>query len=884
MHRISLLSLKSGDWESKYYSYFSIRIIKKGHKFLRIVSKTGMENEKEMKTQWRIIAAFTLFLWAGLIIAQSPPAVVPNYVKTTSKIIYDTISSPPSYHEQSTVTYSDGFGRTIETQNIVNSSSTAHRVVSGVNFDPWGRTEKTFLPFPESGGFEFISLDQLETKANDFYKIYYPQGDPGDPAAYSQVEYWKEPAERVKRKGAPGKEFCIASGHYVQSWSFGTKENSGNEYFNAEGFFRTEKPLRFAECFRDAAVKERRAQLDTSGLVSADRIIVTANNHLYEYDGVSFTDIPVVNAQIVYVESENKDVVFDADSGMWIDITFIDDHTLNRLEEQGGIFPLDEADMIVSIARDQNGVYSQTISDLRGNTTKTSDPQGNLIAEYEYNAAGKTIKTTPPQGLTPSQTTYTTTGQVLQSTSADAGVKKFKYSSSGQLRFTQNAVQAYLWQNNLGKPVHVYLYDKIGRQTGVSLLDYEGLAATFDQIDGDMDLSSVDPSRFTPCTKTVYDNLQGSEILLDNTSASSIQGSMLRNTKGRVVAVICYNKNYKTGISSYEKVIELYSYDSRGAVKVKYKSIPGIPLQTCTYYYHLSGELYKKIYNNGTTNIPTVYEYDADGRLLHEKDATGNTVVAYQYNDLNELIKKSYFDPHHSGTAQYAIDYTYTISGAVKSISYDNNGLVFNEKMYYARPPEHDPSLYPEEKRNYNGNIGRIEITQSTSDYGSLELNYTYDNMNRLTTVRNGTDENQDDLFDADYTYDTAGRFVKKSEGYEPDGTPVSDKDGYVYQPGSSRLQYITNSQQDKTAQGNDNYIYDPNGNMVLDRSKNMVVVYDWRDMPVVFKFYDIIPDEPFLWNTIGQLDARSDVAMVSCVGMVYDANGSRVAKKVYNP
>jgi hypothetical protein len=35
-------------------------------------------------------------------------------------------------------------------------------------------------------------------------------------------------------------------------------------------------------------------------------------------------------------------------------------------------------------------------------------------------------------------------------------------------------------------------------------------------------------------------------------------------------------------------------------------------------------------------------------------------------------------------------------------------------------------------------------------------------------------------------------------------------------------------------------YIYDFNGNMIFDRSKQMSVQYDWRNMPVKFSFYDL--------------------------------------------
>lgn len=78
-----------------------------------------------------------------------------------------------------------------------------------------------------------------------------------------------------------------------------------------------------------------------------------------------------------------------------------------------------------------------------------------------------------------------------------------------------------------------------------------------------------------------------------------------------------------------------------------------------------------------------------------------------------------------------------------------------------------------------------------------------------------------------------------------------------------------------------DNYLYDPNGNMVLDRSKNMVIEYNWRDMPTKFKFYSDIPlddpsGDPLQWSDLSSLSIS---ALISEVQMMYDSQGNRVQK-----
>jgi len=76
-------------------------------------------------------------------------------------------------------------------------------------------------------------------------------------------------------------------------------------------------------------------------------------------------------------------------------------------------------------------------------------------------------------------------------------------------------------------------------------------------------------------------------------------------------------------------------------------------------------------------------------------------------------------------------------------------------------------------------------------------------------------------------------------------------------------------------------YIYDFNGNMIFDRSKQMSVQYDWRNMPVKFSFYDLSAysgtvgcpaDVRTLENTSG--------ASLTDINMTYDASGNRVKKE----
>jgi hypothetical protein len=62
-----------------------------------------------------------------------------------------------------------------------------------------------------------------------------------------------------------------------------------------------------------------------------------------------------------------------------------------------------------------------------------------------------------------------------------------------------------------------------------------------------------------------------------------------------------------------------------------------------------------------------------------------------------------------------------------------------------------------------------------------------------------------------------------------------------------------------------------------------MMALYDWKNMPVLFRFYDTIPDQDISWHDIPEFKATG-VNMVSYVKMIYDASGNRVGKIEYKP
>ncbi|MCQ2100437.1 MAG: hypothetical protein MJZ10_09060, partial [Fibrobacter sp.] len=68
-----------------------------------------------------------------------------------------------------------------------------------------------------------------------------------------------------------------------------------------------------------------------------------------------------------------------------------------------------------------------------------------------------------------------------------------------------------------------------------------------------------------------------------------------------------------------------------------------------------------------------------------------------------------------------------------------------------------------------------------------------------------------------------------------------------------------------------DNFVYDSEGNLIEDKSKNLKISYDWRGMPVEFRM-ETMADEVHQ-PTRGC--SRDSVRLL----MAYDGSGRRVSK-----
>ena len=282
------------------------------------------------------------------------------------------------------------------------------------------------------------------------------------------------------------------------------------------------------------------------------------------------------------------------------------------------------------------------------------------------------------------------------------------------------------------------------------------------------------------------------------------------------------------------------------------------------------------------SNAFETYGYDADNNLTSKTDRNSNT-VDYVYDALNRLTEKDYPDTTK-------VEYTYDLIGKLMGVtdpsgtygfSYDNmgrltgttaqysflSGTTFtnaysydaasNRKGYTA--PDGSTNTYSYDTLNRlttlaNSATGSFGFsydalsrrTQMTRPNG-VTTNYTYDNLSRLLSVLHQLSGSTID--GATYTVDNVGNRTAKTDDYSSitsnytydalyELTQVTQggttTESYSYDAVGNRTaslgipSYTTNSSNEMTANSNASYTYDSNGNTHTKTDSTGTTTYAW--------------------------------------------------------
>ena len=290
-----------------------------------------------------------------------------------------------------------------------------------------------------------------------------------------------------------------------------------------------------------------------------------------------------------------------------------------------------------------------------------------------------------------------------------------------------------------------------------------------------------------------------------------------------------------TGLPTYEKLTAItdssiggeyhrafyYDYKGREIQRVEC-DFEGNILRT-TSRYDLIGNLLaqRESYTHGgkTDVLDRTFEYDSRNRMTKETAQFNDgeqAVVAYTYDDLGQLIGKTY------GTGAHAIHETmdYNMQGWLT----EKSSELFEMKLRY-----YDPEPYYGGDAYYTGNISewwwQHKNVNGNYDADNNTYIFHYDDLSRLNDSRltyNESEDITDEFVENGITYDKNSNIITLNR------SSLSSDDMKNY-----RFSY-SGSQRIKDETSNSDYEYDANGNIHKDALTGFYIYYNLLNLPTV--------------------------------------------------
>jgi RHS repeat-associated protein len=257
------------------------------------------------------------------------------------------------------------------------------------------------------------------------------------------------------------------------------------------------------------------------------------------------------------------------------------------------------------------------------------------------------------------------------------------------------------------------------------------------------------------------------------------------------------------------------------------------------------------------TGFTTNYSYDAEGRLLELKNASGARIVAYTYDSLSRLSRET------NGNGTYTT-YGYDSAGQVTAINnYAPNGTVNSFFQYtYNTLGQQTTATTRDGRWTYTydatGQLTRGQFASTNISIANQDLQYAYDAAgNRISTVINGVTTNYAANNLNQYT--TVGGAVQT---YDADGNLIRVVNGtqtttYTY---NKRNQLVGAT----TPEGTFTYEYDGFGNRTAS-TKNGVRT-------------DFLVDPFGLGDVVGEYSSSAATNYVHGIGLVGRFAGTNAA------
>jgi len=763
------------------------------------IKPTG-QNVPDMPTQQ--VQALPAFYSAGMPL---------NLVRTWTPSIPLTSSAAVSSGSRTTAevkqvtAYIDGLGRPLQTvQKRMTPQSMD--VVSAMQYDAFGREVYSYLPFgslQSNGNFKNAPFAEQDYY---YHQVHNANNNNGEAFYYSKTVYEASPLNRVLHQYAPGNSWVgnnrgvsmtyeLNAASEVFVWNIAAGQGSlpaMNGYYNSNELYR----------------------------------LVTTDEH-----GKKVVEYKDKEGRVILkkVQLENADVT--AHTG-WLCTYYVYDD-LGRLRF---VIPPKATEIAI----------------VAGNILSTTAHE--LCFRYEYDQKARMIiKKVPGAGEV--KMVYDHRDRLVMT--QDANMNNVKWLVS-EYDILGRSTRTYLWNNSSDQSTH--------QRAANEQLEYPTLSGSYELLtETYYDDYSWIPGGVPGIGSSMDGTFQSSSHYFGsiNTAPDYAQAVVMSTaTKGLITGT----KVKKLGSSDYLYTVSFYDDKGRVIQTRANNDVGGSDIVTTQYDFE--GKVLRNHHQHvsGTDQITTAsyMTYDHAGRLLsvHKNinDVVTKLIVRHSYDELGQLKTKELGYSDNTGLPLEALDHSYNIRGWLtginKEYALDADTMAQGNK-WFGMQLSYDFGFNSEQ---FNGNIAGI-IWKSNGSDRQRAYGFEYDAANRLLKgdFTQNTAGSFNNYVGIDFStggdvgtggtmkYDANGNILEMwQKGLQVSGSDWIDKMGYSYTANSNKLLSVlegagigsTNQQlgdfTDKNT-SNDDYLYDDNGNLILDKNKDIAnITYNHLNLPHV--------------------------------------------------
>jgi RHS repeat-associated protein len=422
--------------------------------------------------------------------------------------------------------------------------------------------------------------------------------------------------------------------------------------------------------------------------------------------------------------------------------------------------------------------------DAAGNQISMIDANGRTI-NYDYDQLNRRTKVRYPDG-TFTSTTYNNIGRVIAKVDQAGKVTQFEYDRLGELvkvtdalgqvtSFTYNEAGQQISETDALNQTTRYESDPIGRRTKRLLPLGASEAFTYDA-QGNFK-SHTD---FNGKTTTYAHNAMNQ--LISRTPDPSLNQSAVLFT---------YNVSGKRATMSDASGMTIYNYDLRNRLSTKQT-----PFGALSYNYDETGNL-REVRSSNSNGVSVDYSYDTLNRLSSVKD---NNIAVLNGGVTN---------------------YTYDTVGNMQSYQYPNGITTSYAYNALNRLTTMTAGTPISSLATYSYTLGPSGNRTSVVELGGRSVNYTYDDLYRLTS-ESITNDPHGANGAISYGYDAVGNRLSRTSSLSqvPSQTSSYDANNRLISEG-----YDNNG--NTTAAGGNTYAYDFENHLTSQNGGNVSYVYD---------------------------------------------------------